>query len=146
LPVYAFYLVDARTYEEGTAISCGRFLLTYYFPFCIFNPSRSKFLSLPSREKSLAFALVAGRVLHPGSKLSLSRHCLEGSRLSSLAQVLGVEGATEGEFYKAIDWLLWIGNSKASNGLARMDHRSDGGVDLPVIKESFPFIHNVMHR
>ena len=60
----------------------------------------------PSREKSLAFALVAGRVLHPGSKLSLSRHCLGESRLSSLAQVLGVEGATEGEFYKAMDWLF----------------------------------------
>lgn len=60
----------------------------------------------PSREKSVAFALVAGRVIHPGSKLSLSRHCQAETRLSSLAQVLGLEGVTEGEFYQAMDWLF----------------------------------------
>ena len=47
----------------------------------------------PSREKSMALALVAGRVIHPGSKLSLSRHCLPEARLSTLGQVLDVEGA-----------------------------------------------------
>ena len=60
----------------------------------------------PSREKTVAFALVAGRVIHPGSKLSLSRHCMAETRLSSLAQVLDVEGVTEGEFYQAMDWLF----------------------------------------
>jgi hypothetical protein len=60
----------------------------------------------PSREKTVAFALVAGRVIHPGSKLSLSRHCQAETRLSSLAQVLGLEGVTEGEFYQAMDWLF----------------------------------------
>jgi hypothetical protein len=58
-----------------------------------------------SREKDLALALVAGRVLHPGSKLSLSRLCAPDSRVSTLAQVLGVEGADENELYAAMDWL-----------------------------------------
>lgn len=60
----------------------------------------------PSREKFIALALVAGRVIHPGSKLSLSRHCLPDARLSTLGQVLDVEGATENEFYRAMDWLV----------------------------------------
>jgi len=60
----------------------------------------------PSREKDIALALVAGRLINPGSKLSLSRHCLAETRMSSLAQVMGVEGATESEFYQAMDWLL----------------------------------------
>lgn len=59
-----------------------------------------------SREKDLALALVAGRVLHPGSKLSLSRLCAADSRISTLAQVLGVEGADENELYAAMDWLV----------------------------------------
>jgi len=58
-----------------------------------------------SREKDLALALVAGRVIHPGSKLSLSRLCDPDSRVSTLAQVLGVEGADENELYTAMDWL-----------------------------------------
>ena len=72
----------------------------------------------PSREKTVAFALVAGRVIHPGSKLSLSRHCMAETRLSSLAQVLDVEGVTEGEFYQAMDWLLQR-QSKIEGALAK---------------------------
>ena len=30
---------------EGTTIFCGRLFFTDYFPFCMFNPSQSKFLS-----------------------------------------------------------------------------------------------------
>jgi len=68
--------------------------------FLYIQPSRTScyHLSLLSRENVLTFALVAERLLHPKSKLS--RHCLEGTRLSCLAQVLGVEGATEGRVLK----------------------------------------------
>jgi hypothetical protein len=59
-----------------------------------------------SREKDLAMALVAGRVLHPGSKLSPSGLLSEESRASTLGQVLGVEGADENELYGAMDWLV----------------------------------------
>ena len=34
-----------RTGEEDSPTFCGRFFLASYFPFCIFNPSRGKFLS-----------------------------------------------------------------------------------------------------
>lgn len=59
-----------------------------------------------SRERDLAFSLIAGRLLAPGSKLSLATSFLAESRASSLAQVCGVEGADENELYAAMDWLL----------------------------------------
>lgn len=64
------------------------------------------FATRKSREKDLAMALVAGRVLHAGSKLSLSGLLAERSRSSTLGQVLGVEGADENELYGAMDWLV----------------------------------------
>ena len=64
------------------------------------------FAARSSREKDLALALVAGRVLHPGSKLSLSRLCAPDSRISTLGQELGVGEVDENEFYKAMDWLV----------------------------------------
>ena len=64
------------------------------------------FATRKSREKDLAMALVAGRVLHAGSKLSLSGLLAEGTRSSTLGQVLGVEGADENELYAAMDWLV----------------------------------------
>ena len=48
-----FCRVGARTYEEDTAISCGRFSLTYYSLFRIFNSSQSKFLSFNSLKSSI---------------------------------------------------------------------------------------------
>ena len=36
--------VDAQEYEEDTPISYGRFFLTDYSLFCMFNPSQNKFL------------------------------------------------------------------------------------------------------
>jgi hypothetical protein len=39
-------MAGARTDEEDSPISCGRFFFTDYSLFCIFNPSTSKFLSL----------------------------------------------------------------------------------------------------
>ena len=45
-PVKASRLADARTYEEESAISCGRFSLRYDCYFLIFDPSQSEFLSM----------------------------------------------------------------------------------------------------
>jgi hypothetical protein len=47
-PVKASCLLGARTDEEDSPISYGRFFLTYYFPFRIFNPSRSKHVLITS--------------------------------------------------------------------------------------------------
>ena len=46
LPSRCYCRADSRTYEKGTLISRGRFFLTDHSRFSIFNPSRSRFLSL----------------------------------------------------------------------------------------------------
>lgn len=89
----------------------------------------------PSREKSLALALVAGRLIHPGSKLSLSRHCLADTRMSSLAQVLDLQGTTESEFYQAMDWLLER-QGKVEDALAKR-HLSGGCMVLYDVSGSY---------
>jgi hypothetical protein len=55
----------------------------------------------PSRQRDLAVALVASRVVRPASKLATSR--LLGQ--TTLGQVLAVSDATEDELYGALDWL-----------------------------------------
>lgn len=93
------------------------------------------FATRKSREKDLALALVAGRVLHPGSKLSLSRLLDEGSRSSTLAQVLGVEGADENELYGAMDWLL-ARQGKIEDALAK-HHLGNGCLVLYDVSSSY---------
>lgn len=93
------------------------------------------FATRKSREKDLALALVAGRVLHPGSKLSLSRLLDSGSRASTLGQVLGVEGADENELYAAMDWLV-ARQSKIEDALARR-HLTNGCLVLYDVSSSY---------
>jgi len=56
----------------------------------------------PSRERDLCLAMIAGRVLDPGSKLGCTRQ-LEAC---TLGEELGVQGAVHDELYAAMDWLL----------------------------------------
>jgi hypothetical protein len=56
----------------------------------------------PSRERALCLAMIAQRVLGPGSKLAMSRAFSQ----STLAAELAVEDADEDELYTALDWLL----------------------------------------
>jgi hypothetical protein len=55
-----------------------------------------------SRERDLVVALVAERILHPGSKLASTRTW----KSSTLADELGVADADVDEVYSALDWLL----------------------------------------
>jgi len=55
----------------------------------------------PSRERDLCVAMIAGRVLQGGSKLSCTRQ-LEAC---TLGEELGVEGAVHDDLYAAMDWL-----------------------------------------
>jgi transposase len=55
----------------------------------------------PSRERDLCLAMIAGRVLHGGSKLACTRQ-LESC---TLGEELGVQGAVHDELYGAMDWL-----------------------------------------
>ncbi len=59
-----------------------------------------------SRTRDLQEALIAHRLISPGSKLSLSRALSPDTATSTLGEVLGVAGATEDELYGAMDALL----------------------------------------
>jgi transposase len=56
----------------------------------------------PSRERSLVVAMIAQRLLEPGSKLA----CARALGQSTLADELDVAGADEDELYAALDWLV----------------------------------------
>lgn len=58
--------------------------------------------SKPSRERDLALALVAQRVVKPDSKLGTARLFVD----TTLAADFGVTGADENDLYAAMDWLL----------------------------------------
>jgi len=58
--------------------------------------------SRPCRERTLVVAMIAERLLHPGSKLAHTRTWHQ----STLAAELGVEDATTNDLYPALDWLL----------------------------------------
>jgi len=55
----------------------------------------------PSRERSLVVAMIAQRLIDPGSKLA----CARGLGRSTLASELDVAGADEDDLYAALDWL-----------------------------------------
>lgn len=58
--------------------------------------------SRSSKQRSLSLCMIAGRLLFPGSKLSLSRN----AHLSSLAKELNLSSSTdEDDFYECLDWL-----------------------------------------
>ena len=56
----------------------------------------------PCRQRDLALALIAARVLQPNSKLATTRWWDD----TTLPAMLGVEGASENDLYGAMDWLL----------------------------------------
>jgi transposase len=58
------------------------------------------------RERDLVLAMVAGRIIAPGSKLALARGLGVEAEATSLSQQLDLQGADEDEIYAAMDWLL----------------------------------------
>ncbi|MGH2871648.1 MAG: IS1634 family transposase, partial [Solirubrobacteraceae bacterium] len=78
----------------------------------------------PSRERDLCLAMIAGRVLEPGSKLACTRQL----HACTLGQQLGVEGAVHDDMYAAMDWLLER-QSQVEQRLARR-HLKDGELAL----------------
>ena len=78
----------------------------------------------PRRERELALAMVASRILEPCSKLATVRSFEQ----STLAAELGVEGADEDELYAAMDWLL-ESQPKVEKKLAER-HLVEGGLVL----------------
>ena len=60
----------------------------------------------PSRMRSLALAMVAGRVLDPRSKLATARGLGSATQADTLGEELGTADVTAEELYEAMDWLL----------------------------------------
>ena len=60
----------------------------------------------PSRMRSLALAMIAGRVLDPRSKLAAARGLDSDTQADTLGEETGAADATAEELYEAMDWLL----------------------------------------
>ena len=78
----------------------------------------------PRRERELALAMIASRVLEPCSKLATVRSW----QRSTLASSLGVEDASEDELYRSLDWLL--GRQRAVEQRLAERHLAEGGLVL----------------
>ncbi len=91
--------------------------------------------SQPSRKRDLVLAMVAGRVLDPGSKLQTARSLDPRTATSTLGEVLGVAGADEDELYEAMDWLLQR-QARIEGKLARR-HLAGGSLVLYDISASY---------
>ena len=59
-----------------------------------------------SRQRELCVAMIAARILEPGSKLATARGFDPQTQFSTLGEVLGVEATDEDDLYAAMDWLL----------------------------------------
>ena len=60
----------------------------------------------PSPQRDRVLALVAARILDPGSKLATARGLAEETARDTLGETLGLAEASEDELYAAMDWLL----------------------------------------
>ena len=60
----------------------------------------------PSRERDIAVAMIADRLLHGDSKLATARHCQKETAATTLGELLSLEDLDEHECYQAMDWLL----------------------------------------
>jgi len=76
------------------------------------------------RERDLVAAMIAERVLHPGSKLATTRTW----RSSTLGHECGVEDADVDELYRALEWLLARQERIEAKLAAR--HLREGGLAL----------------
>ena len=83
------------------------------------------------RQRDLVVAMIAERLLHPGSKLATTRSW----RNTTLAEELAVADANADELYEALDWLL-ARQGRIEKKLARQ-HLSEGAVVLYDISSSY---------
>jgi transposase len=83
------------------------------------------------RQRDLVVAMIAERLLHPGSKLATTRSW----QTTTLAQELAVDDATEDELYQALDWLL-ARQARIEKKLAKL-HLDEGSVVLYDISSSY---------
>lgn len=88
----------------------------------------------PSRQRSLALALILARLLKPGAKLRLERE-LGPTGQTTLAPLLDIANTPVDELYDAMDWLLQR-QPAIERKLARR-HLSEGGLALYDLSSSY---------
>ena len=87
------------------------------------------------RERELNVAMIASRLLAPRSKLATARGLDPQIQLSTLGEVLGIEGADEDELYEAMDWLLPLQESIEDKLAAK--HLSEGTLALYDVSSTY---------
>jgi transposase len=85
----------------------------------------------PSRERELALAMIAARIVAPHTKLATTRWW----HTTTLAEDFGVADANEDDLYAAMDWLLARQDAIQKKLAAR--HLSDGGLVLYDLSSSY---------
>jgi Transposase DDE domain len=88
-----------------------------------------------ARERDLAMALIASRVIAPGSKLATLRSLAPQTASSSLGRVLDLGAIEEREIYAALDW-LGAQQARIERNLARR-HLQDGTLVLYDVSSSY---------
>ena len=87
--------------------------------------------SQPCRERDLVLAMIVQRLIDPCSKLATTRQW----HSTTLAEELGVAGASEDDLYEAMDWLLKRQERIEKKLAAR--HLDQGGLVLYDVSSSF---------
>jgi transposase len=85
----------------------------------------------PSRQRDLVLAMVASRIIEPGTKLATTRQW----HTTTLAQDFGVAQADEDDLYAAMDWLLARQDTIQKKLAAR--HLSAGALVLYDLSSSY---------
>ena len=78
----------------------------------------------PSRQRDLAIAMIATRILEPRSKLATARGLDPETATSSLVDTLELGSATSDDLYEAMDWLL-SRQTRIENRLAKQHLSND---------------------
>lgn len=89
----------------------------------------------PCRERQLVLAMIADRVLSPGSKLSCSNGLCAATAQNTLAEELKLGDVDVHELYDAMDWLL-DAQARIESKLAKR-HLEDGSLVLFDVSSSY---------
>jgi transposase len=91
--------------------------------------------SRPSRQKTLAVAMIVARIVSPTSKLATARGIGPETLSTSLGATLGLECVDVDELYEAMDWLV-ARQDRIEAQLAQR-HLSDGSLVLYDVTSSY---------
>jgi hypothetical protein len=91
--------------------------------------------STASHQRQCALALIASRILDPGSKLAAAQSLHSETRRSTLAEELRLQRIDEDDLYDAMDWLL-AQQARLEQQLAKR-HLSDGTLVLYDVSSTY---------